>query len=130
MFLPLPGFTSSLGFLFDLAIEVIQSILTVLVAQRPLGTPSALVPVFTTSRTLCHIATSSALLARVFRLKFDTSAVARRHYQPMHVDLKEQLIHACTLLRELRTGNYFAEDAELQTEYFHVRFPAFHRTQP
>jgi hypothetical protein len=66
-----------------------------------------LVPLFTTSKDLHAIATSPALLARVFRFKFDAGAVARRHFQPTHADLKEQLVHACTLLRKLRSGNVF-----------------------
>jgi len=103
--------SSGLGVLSRLPPEIIQSILFVLVAQRPLGTPSALVPLFTTSKDIHAIATSPALLARVFRFKFDAGAVARRHFRPTHADLKEQLVHACTLLRKLRSGNVFDRDA-------------------
>ena len=104
-------YSPGLGFLFVLPLEVIHSIFFALVAQRPLGTPSALVPLFTTSRDFHAIATSPLLLARVFRLKFDTGAVTRRHFLPMHADLKEQLVHACILLRALRAGDYLAQDA-------------------
>jgi hypothetical protein len=100
-------YNTSLGALSRLPPEVIQSILFALIAQRPLGTPSALVPLFTTSKEVHAIATSPALLARVFRFKFDAGAVVRRHFQPTHADLKEQLVHACTLLRKLRSGNVY-----------------------
>jgi hypothetical protein len=104
-------YSPGLGYLFGLPLEVIQSIFFAVVAQRSLGTPTALVPLFTTSRDFHAIATSPALLARVFRFKFDTGAIARRHFRPTHDDLKEQLVHACSLLRELRSGNYYSEDA-------------------
>ncbi|KIM38129.1 hypothetical protein M413DRAFT_30278 [Hebeloma cylindrosporum] len=105
-----------LGVLSCLPPEIIQSILFALIAQRPLVPPSALVPLFTTSRVLHAIATSPALLARVFRFKFDVGAVTRRHFQPTHVDLKEQLVHSCTLLRKLRSGD--VHDAEADQTLF------------
>ncbi|KAF8164417.1 hypothetical protein BJ912DRAFT_1049229, partial [Pholiota molesta] len=93
-----------LGALGVLPHEILQHILFLLVAQTPLGPPSALIPVRLTSKALDAVAGSAALLRRVFRLKFDAGAVTRRLFDPSAQDLAAQLVASCRVLRSLRKG--------------------------
>ncbi|PPQ70260.1 hypothetical protein CVT25_013297 [Psilocybe cyanescens] len=91
--------------LTSLPLEPLQHIAFHLVARTPLGPPGALLPLLLVSRHVHAALTSSpALLARIFRLKFDVSAVTRRLFAPHARDLAAQLVAACELLRFLRTA--------------------------
>ncbi|KAF9011371.1 hypothetical protein BDQ17DRAFT_1346082 [Cyathus striatus] len=72
-------------------------------------TPSALHQV---NRAFHAALTHPHLLARIFRLKFDSGAIARRAYTPHAPDLAAQLVSWCHALRVIRTGDVFHEDAE------------------
>lgn len=74
-----------------------------------LGPPSHLPAFFAASRTLASFA-SDAILARIFRAKFDTTA-ARRRFGPIALfnrNLAQQLKIYCVALKRIRGGDLYS----------------------
>lgn len=92
--------------------ELIHNIAFLVVAHDPLGPPSALVPLLTISKRIhaALLSPHSALKARIFRLKFDTSAVSRRSFSPYDLHLAQQLEYYCRLLRVVKAKDVDHED--------------------
>ncbi|KAK7055324.1 hypothetical protein R3P38DRAFT_3253402 [Favolaschia claudopus] len=83
--------------------EVLEYIAFQLTCLQPLGPPSALLPLLLTCKAVNkRLDGNSALYARIFRFKFDSSAVRRRAFVPKPAQYHDQLILYCKLLQNLR----------------------------
>jgi hypothetical protein len=88
-----------------------------------LGPPADLLSLLCTCRRFHNeLAHNNDLLARIFRAKFDTSAV-RRRYGPLGLlnkSLASQLKVYCSTLRRIRHGDIYSEslDFDLWVAYF------------
>jgi hypothetical protein len=96
-----------------LPLEIIDLIAFELSALTPLGPPSSLTPLLLT----CHYLYSSlrpsskhglSLYARIFKYKFDSSAVQRRAFKPSNAQYLDQMIHYCRAMKVLRRGDVYA----------------------
>lgn len=92
--------------------ELIQNIAFLIVAHDPLGPPKALIPLLLSSKRLhdALLSPSPALKARIFRLKFDTSAVSRRSFSPYDLHLADQLEFYCGILQIIKNKDVYHED--------------------
>ncbi|KAJ7231864.1 hypothetical protein B0H12DRAFT_1146219 [Mycena haematopus] len=83
--------------------EVLEHIAFQLTCLQPLGPPSGLVPLLLTCKTVhIRLSSNSALYARIFQFKFDSSAVRRRAFHPTPAQYHDQLVLYCTQLQRLR----------------------------
>lgn len=93
-----------------LAPELITRIaLFVIEDGEPLGPPSSILPLTVTNRTLYQklsLNENSALLADIFRIKFDTSVIKRRFRECnlTSTNLAVELKKRCLVLRRIRSG--------------------------
>ena len=93
-----------------LAPELITRIaLFVIEDGEPLGPPSSILPLTVTNRTLYQklsLNENSALLADIFRIKFDTSVIKRRFHECnlTSTNLAVELKKRCLVLRRIRSG--------------------------
>jgi hypothetical protein len=97
--------------LCSLPLEIIDSIAFELTALTPLGPPSSLIPLLLTSHHLLSSLSSKtnpALYVRIFKHKFDVSAVERRAFKPSHVQCIEQMMYYCRAMKVLRRGDVHA----------------------
>lgn len=102
---------SSSPSLCTLPLEIIDSIAFELTALTPLGPPSSLIPLLLTSQHLLSCLSSKsnpALHARIFKYKFDISAVQRRAFKPSHAQCVDQMILYCRAMNVLRRGDVYA----------------------
>ena len=95
----------------SLPLEILDSIAFHLSTLAPLGPPSSLNPLLLSCRhfhsSLSHIS-NPALYARIFKYKFDISAVERRAFKPSHAQCIEQFKHYCRAMKVLRRGDVYA----------------------
>jgi hypothetical protein len=117
--------------------EILEHISYLLVAQDPLGTPSSLVPLLQTSRSIyaaLRIGGGTQLYAKICRLKFDCNPVERRAgWRPGREELEGHLVQMCELLRWLRKagarrdvdGGGYGVDTELDADVEAQFFVAF-----
>ncbi|KAJ7194231.1 hypothetical protein GGX14DRAFT_586818 [Mycena pura] len=92
--------------------EVLERIAYELACLTPLGPPSALIPLLLTCKTVnARLSRNKALYSQIFRLKFDTSAVRRRAFEPTPSQYYDQLVLYCTQLQKLR-GQVRADDCD------------------
>jgi hypothetical protein len=94
-----------------LPLEILDSIAFELTALTPLGPPSTLIPLLLTSHHLLSCLSSKtnpALHARIFKYKFDVSAVERRAFKPSHAQCIDQMKHYCRAMKVLRRGDVYA----------------------
>jgi hypothetical protein len=99
-----------------LPLEIIDSIAFELSALTPLGPPSNLIPLLLTCHHLfssLSSTTNPALYARIFKYKFDISAVQRRAFKPSHAQCVEQMMHYCIAMKVLRRGDVYASPHEV-----------------
>ncbi|KAJ7728590.1 hypothetical protein DFH07DRAFT_998824 [Mycena maculata] len=83
--------------------EILEQIAYELTCLTPLGPPAALVPLLLTCKTVHgQLAGNATLFARIFRFKFDASAVRRRAFDPTPAQYFDQLVLYCTQLQKLR----------------------------
>ncbi|KAJ6453112.1 hypothetical protein C8R45DRAFT_1039644 [Mycena sanguinolenta] len=83
--------------------EVLEHIAFQVACLHPLGPPSGLIPLLLTCKTVHNrLSDNSALYARIFRFKFDSSAVRRRAFNPTPAQYHDQLVLYCTQLQRLR----------------------------
>jgi hypothetical protein len=83
--------------------EILEHIAYELASLFPLGPPSALVPLLLTCKTVkTRLAGNTTLYSRIFRFKFDSSAVRRRAFDPTPTQYFDQLVLYCTQLQKLR----------------------------
>lgn len=79
------------------------------------GPPSPLIPLLLTCKhihTQLAPANCPALYARIFRSKFAHSAVRRRAFNPTSRQYLDQLIHFCTYLQIIRSGDLWTLDID------------------
>jgi hypothetical protein len=83
--------------------EVLEHIAYEVTCLQPLGPPSGLVPLLLTCKAVNDgLFGNHTLYARIFRFKFDSSAVRRRTCDPTPAQYHDQLVLYCTQLRKLR----------------------------
>ncbi|KAJ7153509.1 hypothetical protein C8R43DRAFT_1106735 [Mycena crocata] len=89
--------------LLSLPPEILEQIAYELVCLTPLGPPAALVPLLLTCKSVYNLLFDNApFYSRIFRFKFDASAVARRAFHPTPRQYFDQLVMYCTQLQKLR----------------------------
>ncbi|KAJ6548293.1 hypothetical protein B0H10DRAFT_2129417 [Mycena sp. CBHHK59/15] len=102
----LPGFRRRLNLdspLASIHTEVLERVAYEVTFLQPLGPPSGLVPLLLTCKTVNdRLSGNPALYARIFRFKFDSSAVRRRAFDPTPAQYHDQLVLYCTQLQKLR----------------------------
>lgn len=102
-----------------LPLEILDEIAFELVALEPLGPPSDILSLLVASSHFNQALSPSAnpgLYARIFRHKFDYSAVERRAFTPTSNQYLDQLIHYCRALQILRSGNVFVQPRPMGTD--------------
>ncbi|KAJ7621964.1 hypothetical protein DFH06DRAFT_1232337 [Mycena polygramma] len=83
--------------------EILEHIAYQLTCLDPLGPPSVLGPLLQTCKTVKgRLAGNATLYSRIFKYKFDSSAVRRRAFDPTPKQYYDQLRLYCTQLRKLR----------------------------
>lgn len=95
-----------------LPLEILNQIAFELVALQPLGPPCDILPLLCASSHFYQALspdTNPVLFARIYRHKFDTSAVERRAFTPSHTQCVDQLIHYCRTMQVLRSGDIYVE---------------------
>lgn len=98
--------------------EILENIVYELTCLDPLGPPSALLPLLLTCKTVKNrLAGNATLFARIFRFKFDSSAVRRRAFNPTPAQYFDELVLYCTQLQKLR--------APVVDDYDEVLFGAY-----
>ena len=92
--------------------ELLQNIAFLIAAHNPLGPPAQLIPLLSVSKHVYNALWSpkAALKARLFRLKFDTSAVSRRSFSPYDIHLSDQLEFYCRVLQIVKSGDVYHKD--------------------
>lgn len=106
---------SSYSRLTSLPLEIVDSIAFELTALQPLGPPSIALPLLRTCRSMFYALSprvNFSLWARIFRYKFDSSAVERRVFTPTQDQYVGQLMRYCEAMQVLRLGNCF-QDSDL-----------------
>ncbi|KAJ7028410.1 hypothetical protein C8F04DRAFT_64024 [Mycena alexandri] len=89
--------------LYAIPSEILENIAYELTCLTPLGPPAALVPLLLTCKTLSRkLSGNSVLYSRIFKFKFDSSAVRRRAFDPTPNQYFDQLVLYCTQLSRLR----------------------------
>jgi len=97
--------------------EILENIAFEVAAADPLGPPTQLLPLLQTNKAIHEalaISSHTPLWSRICKLKFDTGAVRRRARELCRRDYNGHLIQMCQLLRVLRHGDIYHEDAEDQ----------------
>ncbi|KAJ6487202.1 hypothetical protein C8R47DRAFT_1128044 [Mycena vitilis] len=83
--------------------EILEHIAYQLTCLDPLGPPAALGPLLQTCKTVKgRLAGNATLYSRIFKYKFDSSAVRRRAFDPTPKQYYDQLRLYCTQLRKLQ----------------------------
>ncbi|KAJ7170955.1 hypothetical protein C8R46DRAFT_1087260 [Mycena filopes] len=89
--------------LYAIPSEILENIAYELTCLTPLGPPAALIPLLLTCKALNNkLSGNTVLYTRIFKYKFDSSAVRRRAFNPTPNQYFDQLVHYCTQLAKLR----------------------------
>ncbi|KAJ7482843.1 hypothetical protein B0H11DRAFT_2021398 [Mycena galericulata] len=92
--------------------EILEHIAYELVCLTPLGPPAALIPLLLTCKTVnSQLSGDATLFSKIFKFKFDASAVKRRAFHPTPAQYFDQLVLYCTQLQKLR-GPVQADDCD------------------
>ncbi|KAJ6614825.1 hypothetical protein B0H10DRAFT_1950385 [Mycena sp. CBHHK59/15] len=82
--------------------EILENIAYELTCFTPLGPPSSLIPLLLTCKSLNNrLSANTALFSRIFKFKFDDSAVKRRAFDPTPSQYFDQLVLYCQQLSKL-----------------------------
>lgn len=90
--------------------EVFNEVVFELAASQPLGPPYAVHPLFLTCHATYDLISTrfnTLLWSRVFRYKFDSSAVTRRAFAPTPQQCVDQLIQYCEAMQVIRRANSY-----------------------
>ncbi|KAF8736845.1 hypothetical protein AX14_013779 [Amanita brunnescens Koide BX004] len=101
------------AFLHAVPNEILDHIAFHLAATIPYALPDPLLPLRYASTTLClrlDPRANPSLYARIYRLKFDDSAVRRRAFAPEAENYAEHFVHSCKALAAIRDREFQADD--------------------
>lgn len=93
--------------------EILDHIAFHLAATIPYALPDPLLPLRYASKFFCFRLdprVNPSLYARIYRLKFDDSAVRRRAFAPEAENYADQFLHSCKALAAIRDREFQAED--------------------